>query len=141
MRNNLNPHLQVNLLDSLSQFDFNFRQISVLKPNFEQSESRLKRLCIRIDVVLRAERKLLNQTSQRIYNVTHILFSEQNNFLDSRISRFGNQILKSTSPFVKEIWQKVVAKISVQKIALLRCTLLPSTLNQHLVHIRVNKCA
>ena len=112
----------------------------MLKPNFEQSKRRLKSLCIWIHIVLWAERKLLHKTCQWIYHVSHILSGEQNDFLDSGVGRFGNQILKSASPFVKQVWQKVVTEISVQKIALLCWRLLASALNQHLVHVRVNKC-
>lgn len=137
--NYLNPHFQVNLFDTLSKFNLNFWQISVLEPNFEQSERRLQRFCIRIDIVLWAERKLLDKPCECVNNMPNILSSQKDYLFDSGVSRFCDQILESASSFVEKTGQKVVAKVTMQKIFLLRFRSLGSALVKNLVHIWVDE--
>ena len=76
LRDDIDPNLEVNLLESLPQLLLDFRQVSVLEPNLEQAQCGLQRLCLRSGGNLRAEEELLNESACGADHVRHILLSE-----------------------------------------------------------------
>ena len=77
LRDDLNPDLQINDLESLSQLLLYLRQVAVLEPDLEQAEGRLKCLRFGGGRGLRAEEELLNQASCGTNDVRDVFLSNE----------------------------------------------------------------
>ena len=76
LRDDIDPNLEVNLLEALPQFLLDFRQVSVLEPYLEQAQRSLQRLCLGRGRDLRAEEELLNEAGCGADYMRNILLSE-----------------------------------------------------------------